>query len=1279
MRFQYFLLFTLISILFSPYSLFSNSTYFKNWLVLGSFEAKTGTESLSYPYIKNEPEITAFGGMRTGALSWIQYHSDSDVLNLNSEDLKFEFVEGSVAYAQVFVFSEEEQPATLLVGSDDEIAIWCNRKKVHYNWIQRTHQFDEDEITLSLRQGWNRLLFKVVNGALNWQLSARLEAQHNTVVQAKYPEFIPLKFSTPPKIAIWKINPEITEKFSQDDQLLLTCNLLLRNEGTTSINDVSAILCKNKKEIASLPPIREIQGGEIFSYSFDLTYSEVDSIVQEDAKIQLHFSNEMVNNWQNFQLITIRNALQSLFESWELTDWETSFERGEAIFEKDWIVPEDFQKLALNFHVDIGQYTGNLYINNRRVLRDFTYSSGIQDLTNQARSGTIYTFKITIPADSDLFQRISSSFFKAEVIADFERIEAYLKEIPYADEIFKTKINFSSDDEKKLYSAIRQGDNRDANEILRDLEKEMKFISQKADSFTIYTVNHAQINPVHLWRNPQIANNYLSIFKSAIDLMHNNREYIFSHGQASSYWWIEQNDEDLFNEIKKYVKRGQWEIVGGTWVEPALSIIDGESLVRQFLYGKSYFKNRFNIDVSTGWMPNAYGQPDILPQILNKSGYKSYTFLRSDLDEYYFNWQAPDGSTILTHRPLSTFNSTHSQFIQDDLWKGMWQEKQKFGLRDAIRFYDKNHEGVEPRKTDIEKIDELNELMAFPRVRMTRMTDYYDNIINIQADTSKKTVHFASVEDKFPHVFNGCFTNQARIKWNNRRAECLLPITEMISCLAIPFDFNYPAEEFTDIWRDLLFTQSQDILSGTLEHAAYPEFEQIYKNIFIRSNSILNKGLDALASNVNTLFSDSDAIPIVVFNSGAWNRTSPIEFTIPLLPKMQGVQLFNTEGLMVPVQILEQVGRNIRFLFVASDIPEFGYRTFWIKQIPYPPTPKELPEDFILENEFLRIEINKKTGTINRLSDKKLNHNFINQSGALFQIQKDEPGNQNSSLRLALKGPIISIDNPVKIEISEDGEVRKVIRVEYQYLQSIFVQKYILYHELQYLEVQVTVDWQERNQMVKLDFPININLAQLTAESSFGHIQHEQNGKEFIAHKWVDLSNSEFGLTLINDCKYGFDVKDNTIRMSILRSPGSTVMNSDLGYHGFSYALFPHSGTWREGNAFRKGWTFNSPIPKAITEIHKGSLPPASSFLTIDPDNIMISALKKAEDNNNWILRMYETQGKNTEVKITLLKPVHAIYVANLMENKQEKIAQRGYEITIPISPYEIKTLRLEF
>ncbi|MBN1353031.1 alpha-mannosidase [candidate division KSB1 bacterium] len=1251
----------------------AQNSYLRDWLVCGSFKVQAAHKGLAFPYInEDEQELYPFGGDISNGQAWMLYHSLGDDLDFLNPVFNFPYTEQCALYLHLYIQSPSQQAARLLVGSDDEIAIWLNSKLIHFNEVQRGHRFDDDTVKCTFQTGWNRLLAKVTNGAVAWGFSMRIIDASDLKIQPESPFAIPPEKRKPASVQLLQGPGKPEFAFDSENEPVCRIAFSFLNHGTEPIRDLRVSLVSGGAQYHIAENLAAAAGGEIFPYQLILSMASLDSILHATEPVEFAIENRQGARICQSHLFANRDVLNAFFSPWKLHDWQVSVKDNLQLFEKQWIVPKIFKGFDCFFAADVPDVWATCKINNKTKLEQFTGDTGELLLTKKASEGQRFQIQLAFKYDSSGTKAPS---LRSSIKPGQEEIERYLFDSIYAEKLFKRKIENMDSLDLALLQSIWQGQLKRAEKICEEPEKVFKEIEPLADKYTLNMIGNAHIDMAWLWRYPETIDECKRTFNSAIENIKRYPDFKFSHGQALSYQWVEEEEPELFNEIKKYVKKGRWEIIGGTWVEPDANLPDGESHVRQYLYGKRYFNEKFDIDVVNGWMPDTFGHPATLPQILAKCGIKSYTFFRPWNDERMFYWQAPDSSRVFAHRPPRWYGSTA---VDENLCNNILKAEEKFKLKDFARFYGVGDHGGGPTRRNIETIQRLDDSRVYPEVKMVGLGEYYRKIFDDNFKPLDSALVFPVVQGEQNFVFRGCWTSQARTKWNNRRSECSLVMAETFSTIGMLFKHPYLQTELTSAWQNALFNQFHDILAGSSIGPVYVDAEEIYQRVFETADGCIDNALRAIGANIDTNYPDSDVLPIVVFNSLNWARTAPVELVVRIESPNLEITIFDSTQQEIPVQIIERQGANVRFVFVPDNVPAFGYRLFWLKMIPAHAVTQSAEKDFTLENDYIFIQIDRKTGAITRFYDKRLNKILLEDDGAIFQIQRDEPDGM-SAWKLGLKGPITRLDKADLVSVTEDGPVRKVITVKYQHQNSNFIKRFILYHDLPCLEVQVIADWHERNQMVKIAFPFQIEQAKATFDIPFGHIERPADGSEVPMQKWVDVSNAEYGVAILNDCKYACDVNGSTVRLSVMRGSTDPDPNADEGYHTFSYVIVPHTGDWRNGKIPRKAQCYNSRLMPLFSETHKGRYGAIFSFLRIDAENVILSALKKNEDSDRWLIRLWETDGKASQVKIVFPKFVKAAYESCMIEWNLRELRHLKHHLVFQIQPFEVKTLCVEF
>lgn len=767
-------------------------------------------------------------------------------------------------------------------------------------------------------------------------------------------------------------------------------------------------------------------------------------------------------------------------------------------------------------------------------------------------------------------------------------------------------------------------------------------------NLTLHMIGNAHLDPVWLWQWPEGIEAARATFRSALDIMEEIPDFIFTCSSAAVYQWIEKVDFELFERIKKAVAAGKWCIVGGWWLEPDCNLPAGESLARQGLYGQRYFLEKFGRMAQVGYNIDSFGHSGMLPQILKQSGINYYVFMRPMAEEKslppLFWWESSDGSRILAYRiPISYL--TEGDQVEDDLRKFLAQVKPCHA--EMMFFYGVGNHGGGPTKKAIAEIIRLNKNSEMPRLIFSDPDTFFRQVC-------AKNFEVPVVHDALQNTCCGCYSAVSQIKRNNRRAENILLTAEKFAVIAYRLlGRPYPRMDLTTAWKDLLFNQFHDILAGTCIPEAYEDARDLHGRAIQNGMEHLIFSTQAIAAKINT---QGSGPALIVFNPHSWEVKAPIEFR-PYLHNLR-----DSDGNSILLQKVENhniITQKERSTAVVK-VPPLGYRVYW-------DDPNITAEDedeyggvleatrFSLENAWLKLEVEPVTGAISCLYDKRHNIEvFSGRAGVPIVINdlSDTWGHNVNEFRDEC-GRFMD----ARVNLVESGPVRARLRVESKYNQSTLRQDFIVYRELPYIECRVEVNWQETYKMLKLSFPVNLEEPLATLEIPFGYMERPNNGQEEPGQNWADVTGwiqtakgerLNYGVSIINDSKYSHDIKGSEIRLTVLRSPsyadhqtkGSipeiSYRSIDNGFQTFKYLILPHQGDWRRAGTVRLGWELNQPLLWLVESNHHGILRETVSFIKIEPNNIILSSLKLHEDSNNLIIRLYESEGRNTKAFIRL-------------------------------------------
>jgi len=850
-------------------------------------------------------------------------------------------------------------------------------------------------------------------------------------------------------------------------------------------------------------------------------------------------------------------------------------------------------------------------------------------------------------------------------------------------------------------AALDRGDQRAFDASLARAQADLAALDPWMKRFTIVADGNSHIDMAWLWPWTETVEVVRNTFRSALDLMREYPDFIFTASSAQAYVWMEEKYPDMFREIQQRVKEGQWEIVGGMWVEPDLNLPSGESLVRQVLVGKRYFQREFGVDVKIGWNPDSFGYNWQLPQIYKKCGMDYFVTQKigwNDTTKFpykLFWWESPDGSRILTYFPHDYANGIDPPHMAEDL-----AEFAPAIGDEILHLYGVGDHGGGPTRTMLDTALRLQAPgEAFPKVRFGTATGFFDDI---QKKLPALNVPVWRDEIYFEY-HRGVQTTQAETKKRIRRSEHLLLNAEKFSSLAFLSDRAYPQTTLDRAWKQVLFDEFHDVMPGSGIARNYEDARLNLEDVARMGGEALHGALESIAAHADT---SGKGVPIVVFNPMAWPRTEVIEVEAQLPGPAAQVAVADAAGAPVASQVLAQDGETNRVrLLVEAGAPAMGYRTFYVSGgAPAAPAPREAVKASAdaLENEFLRVGIDPKSGCIVSLFDKRSGTEALAPAetdtggpkdrvcGNLLQTFVDKPKEYDAwNIDADFEKQHWDLTQADEVKLVESGPLRAVIRVKNHFRDSSFVQDITLDAGAPRVDVKMQAEWHEKHILLKVAFPLSAHNDNATFEIPYGSVERpttrrtpaERAKFEVPAQQWADLSDASHGLSLLNDCKYGYDAKGNVLRLSLLRSPEWPDPHADEGHHEFTYSLYPHGGGWREAGTVRRGYELNYPLLPLGAGNHAGVLPAERSFLGIREDNVVVTAVKKAEDDDALIVRFYEWAGRKGDVHVQLPQAARAAAETDLMERPLHALAlaTNGTEVAVPTGPFEIKTLKVTF
>lgn len=759
-------------------------------------------------------------------------------------------------------------------------------------------------------------------------------------------------------------------------------------------------------------------------------------------------------------------------------------------------------------------------------------------------------------------------------------------------------------------------------------------------------IGHGHIDPVWLWRWTEGISVVHSTFRSALDRMKENPEMIFTCSSAQFYKWVADNDPEMLKEIRMRIKEGRWEVVGGWWVEPDANMPSGEAMVRQGLYGQLTLEKLVGKRATVGYHADSFGHAGTIPQILSKQGMNNYVFMRpgpheKNLPSDLFWWESSDGSKVLAYRIQDSYNDSNQV---DNRLKSIIKKAPTQPMHSFMAFYGVGDHGGGPTKANLKSIDELKKEDGAPTIIYGRTDDYFNEI------RQDKSLKLPTIKDDLQHHAVGCYTADWVIKKGNRQSEEALVSTEKLCAIGESmWGAIYPKSLLTESWERLLFFQFHDSLAGSSLASHTKDAAEAYGRIQDVAHETAALAIQKLEWQIPT--EDPNSEYLIVFNPHAWEVNTDIRYDFGWRSIPEKTQVTDEQGQSLSHQwvIGESQCGDRRGLVTFLSIPAMGYRQIRVqKGFPKPVDKPASAEGNILENEFFKISVFS-DGTIS-IYDKELNKSLFSGRGKGCKAVVINDTSDAWSHDIKTFDEEIGYFKNANIKVLENGPLRAKMRVISTWGDSKLTIDWSLIAGSREIGADVTLDWHEHLKMLKFSFPMALSSSVSTYEAPYGHIVKEANGYENPGHRWIDLSGNidgiPYGFAVLNDAKYGYDVKDADMRISIARSAVYAHHNPkkldleneyywmDQGIQNFRMKLLPHKGDWCEANVPRKAEEFLSRPILAYQGIHPGKLDKSASFMRINVPNVNVTSVKKSEKGDDLIIRCVETLGRSVSAKI---------------------------------------------
>jgi alpha-mannosidase len=754
-------------------------------------------------------------------------------------------------------------------------------------------------------------------------------------------------------------------------------------------------------------------------------------------------------------------------------------------------------------------------------------------------------------------------------------------------------------------------------------------------SHRITAVGHAHIDTAWLWPMRETRRKCARSFSTALAMMDEHPDYVFACSQPAQYAWMKETYPSIYQAIRQKVEAGQWEPVGSMWVEADCNLPSGEALVRQFLHGKRFFMQEFGVDTRELWLPDVFGYPASLPQLIAESGGEYFLTQKLSWNDtnkpahHTFMWEGIDGTAIFTHfPPADTYNGN---FSANQIVLSAADFKDKTRSNRSLYLYGWGDGGGGPEPDMIESARRLRSVDGAPRVELSRAAEFF------QAAKQEAEDLTTWVGELYFELHRGTYTSQARTKLLNRRAEQALREAET---WAVAAGDGYPSDLLDATWKRLLINQFHDVLPGSSIDWVYEDAESELEGVIEAAAGIRSAAQAKVAG---------DGRQLIVFNVNSHPRR----------------------------EVIEVSGRPM-----LVDAPACGWAS--IEAAASPEVEPVVASGRAMENGLLRVAWDER-GLLTSIWDKEVGREVLSPgaTGNLLQLHEDHPKNWDAwDVDADYRDHSTDINSLTQSSIEVGGPLRAAVTFVREFGRSRLEQRMVLDAGSRVLRFETEVDWHEKHRFLKVAFPVAIRSPRATYEIQFGHVERsthtntswDQAQFEVCAHRWADLGEAGYGVALMNDCKYGYDIRGSVMRLSLLRAPTHPDPTADQGRHRFTYALMPHPGDFRQAGVIAAAEDLNHPLRTMRGSLAEGE---RRSLVEVDSPEVIVEAVKRAEDSDAVIVRLYEAWGGRCRTRLSTSLAVSRAYLCDLLEREREEVPVRGGQIELELTPFKILTLKL--
>jgi alpha-mannosidase len=1222
----------------------------RRWLVRGPIPT---TEGPTHDYLGGVASLLPDSGDVVAGGAFLPVDADS----LGGIDLNRVFngtTDHTAAYAHAYVYSPADRTVLLVMDSDDYLLAWLNGQRIWTHLQDRGMRSGSDTVVVRLGTGWNSLLLEAVNLTGGFGVLARLarapgaEGLEGIRVASRRPAGITSPAYPAEMVTASTLRLAGPATWS-GDAIAIPASVSVTLWGRDTLRDATTRVSQAAASWSS-DSTTVLAPGASHAVSFRTTFEDLRRSSLGTDSLLVSVSARPVTRRTN--LATDPGWLLRVWGGRLATGGWTgdSSGAGQRTLQTTLIVP-----LALAGRtVDLlaGQFgAGAEYLVNGRPV---TWRRGAVALCDPCTAGDTLAVVLRLEPGRPWWT------FPDARVRDLGYAE-YADGYGYARELTGRAPAVAPPDARAWLSALESADPSEYARLVQRYAAAYAPAAAEIHRDTLHLVGNSHIDAAWLWPWSETEHEVIpNTWRTSLKLAAMFPGYVFAASSAVFFDAMDRLFPTLADSLRAAERAGEWAIVGGWWLEPDQNIPSGEDLARQGLYGQRYFQRHYGHRAKVGWTPDSFGYPWTLPQIYRQAGLDYFVTQKirwndsTQLPYDAFYWEGRDGTKLFTYNPYGYDSDLEPQQL---IRNRLDDARRNNGIRHQMVLYGVGDHGGGPTIAMLERAEALWRVPTFPVVEFDSPDHALADMRQSQPDSAFPTWH----DELYLEYHRGTFTTQARQKWSARHSDALLRTTEALAAVDTA---PYPQARLERAWHQVLFNEFHDILPGSGIHLNYVVADQWYDSAWATLDTLTRRGFADLSARLSTRGAPAGTVPVVVFNPLTWSRSAL-------------------------VRLATGDGAADTTTFLARDVPPLGARVYFerpgVRRIVSALPPPRIGPTW-MENAYLRVEIDTATGEITRLYDRRHRREVLapGTRANVFQVLGDLP-REWDAWNIGFTGQEWDVTETGPVERHADAAEARLSFTR-RWGHSTFRQALVLGRESAYLEVVNAVDWHETHKMLKVAITPTVDPDSATYEIPYGTIgrscrprtKAERAKWEVPGQRWADLSDSGYGVSILNDSKYGWDCHGHTLRLSLLRSPLWPDSLADRGMNHFRFAIYPHAGDWRAAGTEHLAAEYNTPVVAAGATAHPGPLGRSASFAATDTPGVELSWVKRAEDSAALVLRLVEWNGRAATATVTLHPVIRSAHWSNFLEDPGPALPTTAHTIRVPLRPYQIATVMVE-